>query len=77
MTRVQLREVFNRHYGEAAQLARKLNVSRTSIYRWFEGHIVSAKIEKAVHKRAAQLIAKEEATHTTAAAVQRSNVDAV
>lgn len=61
MTRLQLRRVFNRHYGEGARVARELNLSRTSVYRWFQGHIVSARIDAAVRKRAFELLDQERA----------------
>ena len=62
MSPSQMGRVFRRHFGESARLARELQVSRTTISRWFRGHIVSARIEAAVTKRAKELI--EKASHT-------------
>jgi hypothetical protein len=55
MTRPQLRRLFNNHYGEAARLARELDVSRGTISRWLLGFIESKRVETAVTRRAQEL----------------------
>ncbi len=59
MTPAQLGRLFRRHYGEAARLARELGCSRTSVSRWFQGHVISSKIEVAVATRATELLQEE------------------
>ncbi len=55
LTRNELRITFRQNYGAAAKLARDLNVSRTTISKWFQGHVTSLRIERAVRIRAAEL----------------------
>jgi hypothetical protein len=56
MTPLQLGRLFRKHYGASARLARELNIHRTTISRWFQGHVVSARIEAAVKLRASELL---------------------
>jgi hypothetical protein len=58
----QLRTIFKRHYGQSAQLAHHLELSRTTVFRWMQGKFVSRRIELAVRAKAAQLLADEEAS---------------
>jgi transcriptional regulator with XRE-family HTH domain len=60
MTRHELRTTFRQNYGAAAKLARDLNVSRTTISKWFQGHVTSLRIERAVRTRAAELGCSEQ-----------------
>lgn len=60
MTRNELRITFRQNYGAAAKLARDLNVSRTTISKWFQGHVTSMRIERAVRIRAAELSCSEQ-----------------
>ena len=57
----QLRTIFKRHYGQSAQLAHHLQLSRTTVFRWMQGKFVSRRIELAVRAKAAQLLADEKA----------------
>ena len=59
MSPFQLGRLFRRHFGESARLARDLGVSRTTISRWFRGHVVSSRIEVAAKERGGQLLAQE------------------
>lgn len=58
-TPAQLGRLFRRHYGESARLARELSLSRTTVSRWFRGHVVSRRIEAAVMARAAELTQRD------------------
>jgi hypothetical protein len=69
MTPSQLRKIFERNYGASAQIARDLNVHKTTISRWFRGHVQSARIDHAMRERALQLLDKERAA-VSASAVQ-------
>jgi DNA-binding transcriptional regulator YdaS (Cro superfamily) len=64
MQRWQLRRVFQRHHGEATKLAREINVCRTTVSQWLRGRLDSAKVEDAVRRRAAELIAAERVKRT-------------
>jgi AraC-like DNA-binding protein len=59
MTRSQLRKLFQKHYGESARLARDLGLSRTTVCKWFQGHVTSTRIQAAVVARARDLQARE------------------
>lgn len=59
MARLQLRRLFRRHHGEFARLARELDLSPSTVSRWFQGHINSARIESAVFSRANVLLKKD------------------
>jgi transcriptional regulator with XRE-family HTH domain len=59
MTLLQLRRVFQRHYGESARLARQLGLSRGTVSKWFRGHVSSRRIETAVRERASELCQRE------------------
>jgi predicted GNAT family acetyltransferase len=54
-TRTQLARVFRQNYGEAARLARDLEISRTTVTRWFQGHVISRRLEAAIRARAEEL----------------------
>lgn len=56
MTRSQISRLFRRHHGAAARLSRELGCSRTTISRWFRGHVVSARLEAAIRNRAKELL---------------------
>ncbi|MGA7411388.1 MAG: hypothetical protein WBW33_12950, partial [Bryobacteraceae bacterium] len=57
LTRNELRITFRQNYGAAAKLARDLNVSRTTISKWFQGHVTSMRIERVVRIRRLNLAA--------------------
>ena len=59
MTKFQLRELFLSHYGESSRLARELALSRTTVSRWFRGHVSSRRLEDAIRNRAQQLLERE------------------
>lgn len=67
MTQCQLRKLFLRHYGESSRLARELGLSRTTVSRWFRGHVSSRRLETAIRSRARQLIENEGRVETAAA----------
>ena len=54
-TRSQLARIFRQNYGEAARLARDLEISRTTVTRWFQGHVISGRLEAAIRTRAEEL----------------------
>ena len=54
-SRSQLARIFRRNYGEAARLARELEISRTTVSRWFQGHVISRRLEIAIRARAEEL----------------------
>lgn len=67
MTRYQLRKIFNRHYGEAARLSRELCLFRSTVSQWLRGRHDSARVERAVHRRAIELLAAERKNKTVTA----------
>jgi AcrR family transcriptional regulator len=71
MTRAQLRRLFRRNRGEFARLARELGVSPVTVYRWFRGQIVSARLESAASARAKELLEKEAQDGAARARIQR------
>ena len=60
LNRNQIRAVFRRHHGTAAQIARELGVHPQNVTNWLKGCSKSARVEAAVRLRAARLIAAEQ-----------------
>lgn len=59
MNHSQLHRVFQRHYGEATRLSAEIGIHKTTLSKWFRGHVTSAKIEAAVVSRAKELLQAE------------------
>ena len=59
LRRAEIRKIFKRHRGAAYQLARDLNCSRVTVSDWLRGRVKSARIAKAAHARAYELLAEE------------------
>ena len=55
----EMRQVFRRNRGAKAQIAREIEVSPCSISLWLKRPFPSPKIEPALRRRAAELLAAE------------------
>jgi hypothetical protein len=62
MTQAQLLEIFQRHYGASAELARELQIHKTTVSLWFRGHVQSKRIATAIRDRAVELLDRERVT---------------
>lgn len=59
LTRKQIKDIFQRHRGTAAALARELDISPVTVTLWLRGKVVSARIAEAAQIRAAELLRKD------------------
>lgn len=64
LSRAEIRRVFRRNRGTAADLARELDVSATTVHMWLMGRITSERIASAAEERA-RLLMDEEVTCPT------------
>ncbi len=59
LTRAQVRRVFARHKGAAADLARELGIHRARISKWMAGIQDSRPLTDAIHRKALALLEQE------------------
>lgn len=59
LTPEKIREVFSRNRGAGVRLAREIGVSQTAISLVLSGGTKSARIRRALERRARQLLARE------------------
>lgn len=61
MTRTEIRKIFRRHRGAAAELARELEIGPNAVSQWLRGRTVSANIKAAAERMARALLARDDA----------------
>lgn len=61
LRRVQIREILKRHPGSIGEVAERLGVSKPMISKWLYGSTTSRRVAEALHAKALDLLAQEEA----------------
>lgn len=59
LTRVQIRQVLDRHLGSKKAIAEELGLTSASISRWLKGQSVSRRVAAACLARAERLLEQE------------------
>lgn len=67
LRRAEIRRIFDRNRGAAAQLARDLVINPASISQWMKGRIDSKRIADAARIKALDLLAEEKSRAGSAA----------